>query len=233
MVLLRTKMISGADEHRKKKKLAEAQQNYLDALEASRVSSSSSTGQSSTAASSASPCQNEPFVPWMPQAAVSPVRPSRRAAAAQHMREEEIFNIDDLNNAPPEPAHAPLPAVPPAPILHAPAVPPAPLLPAPMTPPALIDHAPVVPPAPIAHAPVVPPAPIVHAQDGPAPDGPAPAAFNVPPCVACLEARPTELCIPCHHLCLCEACSLHLMQEGDVRCPVCRSHLECFTKAFY
>ena len=57
--------------------------------------------------------------------------------------------------------------------------------------------------------------------------------FTVPPCVACLEARPTELCTPCHHLCLCEACPLHLMQEDDVRCPVCRSHLEGFTKAFY
>ena len=57
--------------------------------------------------------------------------------------------------------------------------------------------------------------------------------FTVPPCVACLEARPTELCTPCHHLCLCEACPLHLMQEDDVRCPVCRNHLEGFTKAFY
>jgi hypothetical protein len=140
-------MIAEANEYRKKKKLAEAQQNYLDALEESRRSSSPSRGQSTTAASSAAPCQNEPFVPWMPQVAVSPMRPSRAATAAQHTPEEEIFNIDDLINTPPEPAHAPLPAVPQAPVLHAQAV----------------------PPAPIAHAPVVPPAHIVHAPDGPAP----------------------------------------------------------------
>jgi hypothetical protein len=57
--------------------------------------------------------------------------------------------------------------------------------------------------------------------------------FSVPPCVACLESRPTQLCNPCHHLCLCEACSLQLLQEDDLRCPVCRGHVESFTKAWY
>lgn len=57
--------------------------------------------------------------------------------------------------------------------------------------------------------------------------------FSVPPCVVCLEARPTQLCVPCHHLCLCEVCSLQLLQDDDARCPVCRGVLDSFVTAFY
>ena len=59
------------------------------------------------------------------------------------------------------------------------------------------------------------------------------AQLSVPPCIICLEARPTQLCAPCHHFCLCEACSLQLFHEDNVRCPVCRGPVESFIKAFY
>ena len=57
--------------------------------------------------------------------------------------------------------------------------------------------------------------------------------FRMPPCVACLDRLPTQLCNPCGHLCLCEDCSLRLLQEEEPGCPVCRGPVESFTKVFY
>jgi hypothetical protein len=63
---------------------------------------------------------------------------------------------------------------------------------------------------------------------------PAPAAPQaIPPCVVCLTSPPSQACVPCHHLCLCGPCSLLLHQEGDVRCPVCRSPAASFVRVFY
>ncbi|OQR98793.1 hypothetical protein ACHHYP_07860 [Achlya hypogyna] len=38
-------------------------------------------------------------------------------------------------------------------------------------------------------------------------------------CVICLTAEKTILCLPCRHVCMCEACSGH---AEVVRCPICR-----------
>jgi hypothetical protein len=57
--------------------------------------------------------------------------------------------------------------------------------------------------------------------------------FTIPPCVACMDSLPTQLCNPCGHLCLCETCSLQLYKEESPHCPVCRGQLESFTTVWY
>lgn len=42
-------------------------------------------------------------------------------------------------------------------------------------------------------------------------------------CVICLSNEKSILCLPCRHLCLCEACSSH--QELD-KCPICRLEID-------
>lgn len=42
-------------------------------------------------------------------------------------------------------------------------------------------------------------------------------------CVICLANEKSILCLPCRHLCLCEACSSH--QELD-KCPICRLEID-------
>jgi hypothetical protein len=57
--------------------------------------------------------------------------------------------------------------------------------------------------------------------------------LRIPPCVACLDSPPTQLCQPCGHLCLCEGCSLRLLQAEEPGCPVCRGRVQSFTRAWY
>ncbi|ETN00212.1 hypothetical protein, variant [Phytophthora nicotianae INRA-310] len=42
-------------------------------------------------------------------------------------------------------------------------------------------------------------------------------------CVICLSNEKTILCLPCRHLCLCEACS---RREEVTKCPICRLEIE-------
>ncbi|KAG3187609.1 hypothetical protein PC128_g12552 [Phytophthora cactorum] len=42
-------------------------------------------------------------------------------------------------------------------------------------------------------------------------------------CVICLSNEKTILCLPCRHLCLCEACS---RREEVAKCPICRLEIE-------
>lgn len=42
-------------------------------------------------------------------------------------------------------------------------------------------------------------------------------------CVVCLDAAKSHMFQPCHHLCVCKACSRAIMASSDRKCPLCRS----------
>lgn len=48
----------------------------------------------------------------------------------------------------------------------------------------------------------------------------------VGPCIVCTEEDAAVVCVPCGHMCACEACSKKLGAMADTRCPVCRSHVD-------
>lgn len=45
-------------------------------------------------------------------------------------------------------------------------------------------------------------------------------------CVICLSEKPTACVVPCGHHCLCDGCSISLINLGYLRCPVCCTNAE-------
>ena len=45
-------------------------------------------------------------------------------------------------------------------------------------------------------------------------------------CIVCTAEDAAVACVPCGHMCACEACSKKLGAMADTRCPVCRSHVD-------
>merc|ERR1712098_81406 len=43
-------------------------------------------------------------------------------------------------------------------------------------------------------------------------------------CTICMTNPSTHVCLPCRHKCLCEECSVQLLEVDD-RCPICRRQL--------
>lgn len=41
-------------------------------------------------------------------------------------------------------------------------------------------------------------------------------------CIVCMDAPMQVILIPCHHICVCQACSTHL----NSKCPVCRMDIQ-------
>ena len=70
-----------------------------------------------------------------------------------------------------------------------------------------------------------------HAADPPT------AASNDAPascCVVCLDAPPALACVPCGHVCLCDACGQALAARAAARfkCPVCRLKVQCTMRVY-
>lgn len=55
-------------------------------------------------------------------------------------------------------------------------------------------------------------------------------------CKVCFDNSATQLCTPCSHLCLCETCAETLQRntgQGErPSCPICRAHVQSFTRVF-
>ena len=50
-------------------------------------------------------------------------------------------------------------------------------------------------------------------------------------CVVCMVREKRVLLLPCHHLCMCEACT-HKVVAHSAQCPVCRQPIVDSIKAF-
>jgi hypothetical protein len=53
-------------------------------------------------------------------------------------------------------------------------------------------------------------------------------------CVVCLDAPPALACVPCGHVCLCDACSQALAAQAAARfkCPICRLKVQCTMRVY-
>ena len=51
-------------------------------------------------------------------------------------------------------------------------------------------------------------------------------------CVVCTDEDASVACVPCGHVCACEACSGGLAAH-DRRCPVCRSNVERMMRVYF
>jgi hypothetical protein len=51
-------------------------------------------------------------------------------------------------------------------------------------------------------------------------------------CCVCLAAKPTVMCIPCGHLCLCEGCASLHEDWRNATCPMCRGRAQCRQTSF-
>lgn len=68
------------------------------------------------------------------------------------------------------------------------------------------------------------------------PEDTAPAQSDAPPtCVICLDRPKTILCLPCRHVCLCQACAqiIETMDAPRRRCPMCRAEIVSMLHVFY
>ena len=51
---------------------------------------------------------------------------------------------------------------------------------------------------------------------------------NAPSCLICTVNLPLVACMPCRHLCLCNACAIVQGKQKDRSCPICRAPIQRF-----
>ena len=52
-------------------------------------------------------------------------------------------------------------------------------------------------------------------------------------CCMCFGENRNTALVPCHHMCLCDACAVQLMLEPEPQCPICRRHVRKTIKLYF
>ena len=49
--------------------------------------------------------------------------------------------------------------------------------------------------------------------------------YEITECVVCMDAKSTEIAVPCGHLCMCKDCCAQLLRSRS-NCPICRRQIQ-------